>query len=113
MAQLESRMNGALEALKKDFNSLRTGRASPSILDHVVVEAYGGVLPLSQVATVNAPEARLLTLQVWDKSTIKSVEKALLEAGLGLTPTVEGQLIRLSIPALSEERRRELAKIAS
>lgn len=113
MMQMESRMNGAIDALKRDFNSLRTGRATTSLLDHVAVEAYGSSMPLSQVGTVSAPEARMLSVQVWDKGMIKNVEKALLESGLGLNPVVDGQLIRLPLPALSEERRREMVKIAS
>lgn len=112
-ADLKRRMASALESLKKDFNSLRTGRASASLLDNVVVEVYGSPMPLSQVATISVPEARMLSVQVWDKSAVKNVEKAIMEAGLGLNPVCDGQLIRLPLPDLSEERRRELVKVAS
>ncbi|MFN7662435.1 MAG: ribosome recycling factor [Alphaproteobacteria bacterium] len=112
-ADLKRRMTSALESLKKDFNSLRTGRASASLLDNVVVEVYGSPMPLSQVATISVPEARMLSVQVWDKSAVKNVEKAIMEAGLGLNPVCDGQLIRLPLPDLSEERRRELVKVAS
>lgn len=110
---LKRRMANTLESLKKDFNSLRTGRASTSLLDNVMVEVYGSSMPLSQVATISVPEARMLSVQVWDKSSVKSVEKAIMEAGLGLNPVCDGQLIRLPLPDLSEERRRELVKVAS
>lgn len=113
MTQMDARMNGAIEALKRDFNSLRTGRASTALLDHVMVEAYGSSMPLSQVGTISVPESRMLSVQVWDKTMIKNVEKALLESGLGLNPVVDGQLIRLPLPSLNEERRRELTKIAA
>ena len=110
-ADLQRRMHGALEALKHDLAGLRTGRASTSLLDPVVVEVYGAHMPLNQVATVSAPEPRMLTVQVWDRSNVSSVEKAIRSAGLGLNPVSEGQLIRLPIPDLTEERRRELAKL--
>lgn len=109
---LKRRMTSTLESLKKDFNSLRTGRASTALLDNVVVEIYGASMPLSQVSTISVPEARMLSVQVWDKSAVKSVEKAIMEAGLGLNPVSDGQLIRLPLPDLSEERRRELVKVA-
>lgn len=110
---LKRRMTGTLESLKKDFNSLRTGRASTALLDNVVVDVYGASMPLSQVATISVPEARMLSVQVWDRSVVKSVEKAIQEAGLGLNPICDGQLIRLPLPDLSEERRRELVKVAA
>ena len=109
---LERRMAGAVEALKGDLTGLRTGRASVSLLDPVTVEVYGSHMPLSQVATVNAPEARMLTVQVWDKSNVGPVEKAIRSAGLGLNPVTDGQMLRLPIPDLTEERRKEFAKLA-
>src|SRR5215472_11158552 len=107
------RMDGALEALRKEFAGLRTGRASVNLLDSVQVEAYGGNMHLSGVATVSVPEARLITVQVWDKSLVKAVDKAIRESGLGLNPQTEGQLIRVPIPDLNEERRRELTRRAA
>ncbi len=109
---LERRMAGAVEALKGDLQGLRTGRASVSLLDPVTVEVYGAHMPLNQVATVSAPEARLLTVQVWDKSNVGPAEKAIRSAGLGLNPVTDGQMLRLPIPDLTEERRKELAKLA-
>ncbi|MDC0348993.1 ribosome recycling factor [Alphaproteobacteria bacterium] len=109
---LRKKMNTTIESLKKDFSGLRAGRASTSLLDNVMVEMYGSMMPLSQVGTVSAPESRMLSIQVWDKSAVKSVEKAIMEAGLGLNPVSDGQLIRLPLPDLSEERRKELVKIA-
>ena len=106
------RMEGAIDVLHKEFGGLRTGRASTSLLDPVTVDAYGSSLPLTQVGTVSVPESRLLTVQVWDKSMVKSVEKAIMDAGLGLNPSADGQLVRIPIPALTEERRIELAKVA-
>jgi ribosome recycling factor len=106
------RMNGSVTALKAEFAGLRTGRASAALLDPVMVEAYGNSLPINQVGTVSAPEPRLLTVQVWDKSTVKAVDKAIRDAGLGLNPQMDGQLLRIPIPELNEERRRELAKLA-
>lgn len=111
-ADLERRMDGAVEVLHKEFSGLRTGRASTSLLDPVTVEAYGQAMPLNQVGTVGVPEPRMLSVQVWDKGMVKSVEKAIVEAGLGLNPQSDGQLIRIPIPPLNEERRKELAKIA-
>ena len=105
-------MNGALEVLKQEFAGLRTGRASASLLDHIKVDAYGSETPLNQVATINVPEPRMISVQVWDKSMVKSVEKTIRESGLGLNPASDGQLVRVPIPELSEERRGELAKIA-
>lgn len=107
------RMDGALAVLRKEFAGLRTGRASASLLEPVQVEAYGSRMPINQVATVNVPEPRLITVQVWDKSQVKSVEKAIRESGLGLNPQTDGQLVRVPIPDLTEERRKELAKLAS
>lgn len=109
---IERRMDGAIEALSREFGGLRTGRASPSLLDPITVDAYGSQMPLNQVGTVNAPEARLLTVQVWDQQLVKAVEKAVVESDLGLNPQTEGNLIRIPIPDLSEERRVELKKIA-
>ena len=109
---LRRRMDGALEMLRREFGGLRTGRASPSLLEPVTVDAYGAAMPLNQVGTVGVPEPRLLTVQVWDRSMVKAVEKAIRDSGLGLNPQPEGQVIRVPIPELSEERRRELAKVA-
>jgi len=110
--ELEKRMQGAMDALKKEFAGLRTGRASVNLLDPVVVEAYGQRLPLNQVGTVNAPEPRMLTVNVWDKGLVVSTAKAIREAGLGLNPSPDGQMIRVPIPELTAERRNELAKLA-
>jgi ribosome recycling factor len=112
-ADLERRMKGAVESLKGDLSGLRTGRANTALLDPVTVEVYGSHMPLSQVATVSAPEPRLLSVQVWDKSNIGPVEKAIRSAGLGLNPINDGNNLRLPIPDLTEERRKELAKLAS
>ncbi len=111
-ADLKRRMDGAMEALQKEFAGLRTGRASTSMLEPVTVEVYGSMMPLNQVGTVSVPEPRLLTVQVWDKSVMKSVEKAIRDAGLGLNPQSDGGLIRVPIPELNEERRKELGKVA-
>ncbi|QHL91929.1 ribosome recycling factor [Sphingomonas changnyeongensis] len=111
-ADLERRMHGAVEALKHDLTGLRTGRASTSLLDPVQVEVYGAHMPLNQVATVSAPEPRMLSVQVWDRTNVGPVDKAIRSAGLGLNPIVDGQTLRLPIPDLTEERRRELAKLA-
>jgi ribosome recycling factor len=105
-------MDGATESLKSDLVGLRTGRASTALLDPINVEVYGAQMPLNQVATVSAPEPRLLSVQVWDKGNVNSVEKAIRSAGLGLNPISDGQMIRLPIPDLTEERRKELAKLA-
>ncbi|HUE78568.1 MAG TPA: ribosome recycling factor [Sphingomicrobium sp.] len=110
-SDLQRRMHGAVEALKHDLGGLRTGRASTALLDHITVEVYGTQMPLNQVATVSVPEPRMLTVQVWDRSSIHPVEKAIQSAGLGLNPITDGQLIRLPIPDLTEERRKELAKL--
>jgi ribosome recycling factor len=111
-ADLERRMKGAVESLKSDLSGLRTGRANTTLLDPVTVEVYGSNMPLNQVATVSAPEPRMLTVQVWDKSNIGPVEKAIRSAGLGLNPINDGNTLRLPIPDLTEERRKELAKLA-
>ena len=110
---MQRRMAGALEAMKHDLVGLRTGRASTSLLDPVQVEVYGAKMPLNQVATVSAPEPRLLSVQVWDRTNVGPVDKAIRAAGLGLNPIVDGQTLRLPIPDLTEERRKELAKLAS
>jgi len=112
-ADLERRMKGAVESLKGDLSGLRTGRANTALLDPVTVEVYGAHMPLAQVATVSAPEPRLLSVQVWDKSNIGPVEKAIRSAGLGLNPINDGNVLRLPIPDLTQERRKELAKLAS
>lgn len=112
-ADLERRMNGAVESLKHDLAGLRTGRASTTLLDPVTVEVYGAHMPIVQLATVSAPEPRMLSVQVWDKSNVGPVDKAIRSAGLGLNPIVDGQTLRLPIPDLTEERRKELAKLAS
>ncbi len=111
-ADLERRMKGAVESLRHDLGGLRTGRANTVLLDPVVVEVYGSHMPLNQVATVSAPEPRMLTVQVWDKTNIGPVEKAIRSAGLGLNPINDGNTLRLPIPDLTEERRKELAKLA-
>lgn len=112
LKDIERRMDGAVEVLRKELAGLRTGRASASLLEPITAEAYGSEMPLSQLGTIGVPEARLLTVQVWDKGLVKAVEKAIRESGLGLNPQVEGQLIRIPIPELNEERRLELGKIA-
>ena len=111
-ADVERRMAGAVESLKSDLGGLRTGRANTALLDPVVVEVYGSMMPLSQVATVSAPEPRMLSVQVWDKSNVSAVEKGISKANLGLNPMSDGQTIRLPLPDLNEERRKELAKLA-
>ena len=111
-ADLERRMHGAVEALKSDLIGLRTGRASVNLLDPVTVEVYGAHMPLNQAATVTAPEPRMLSVQVWDKSNVGPVDKAIRSAGLGLNPIMDGQTLRIPIPDLTEERRKELAKLA-
>lgn len=111
-ADVERRMKGAVEALKSDLGGLRTGRANTSLLDPVVCEVYGSMMPLNQVATVSAPEPRMLSVQVWDKSNLIAVEKGIAKANLGLNPMIDGQTLRLPLPDLTEERRKELAKLA-
>jgi len=112
MKDLKRRMEGALEVLKKDFSGLRTGRAAVSLLDPIMVDAYGSEMPLNQVGSVSAPEPRLLTVQVWDKGQVRAVEKAIRDAGLGLNPQTDGQSVRVPIPQLDEERRTDLSRIA-
>ncbi len=111
-AELTKRMDGALATLAKEFGGLRTGRASTNLLDTIQIEAYGSMLPMLQVGNVTAPEARMLMVNVWDKGMVKAVEKAIRESDMGLNPAVDGQTIRVPIPAPSEERRKEMAKIA-
>ena len=110
---LERRMEGALGSLRTEFASLRTGRASASMLEPVMVEAYGQKTPINQVGTVNVPEPRMVTINVWDKSMVAAVEKAIRESGLGINPQLNGTIIMLPIPELNEERRRELSKVAA
>jgi ribosome recycling factor len=113
LKDLQRRMDGAIEVLRKEFGGLRTGRASTSLLEPVTVSAYGGTVPLAQVASVNVPEPRMITVQVWDRGVVKAVDKAIREAGLGLNPQTEGQTIRVPIPELNQERRRELTRVAA
>lgn len=113
VADLQRRMDGALESLRRDFSGLRSGRASPNLLEPVRVEVYGSVVPLSQVGSIAVPEARMLTVSVWDRSVVGAVEKAIRDSGLGLNPASEGQTIRVPIPQLTEERRNELAKASA
>ena len=108
---LVRRMDGTVAVLRKEFAGLRTGRATPSLLDPVTVEAYGAQMPINQVATVNVPEPRMISVQVWDKSMTKAVEKAIRDAELGLNPMADGQLVRVPIPELNEERREELSRV--
>jgi len=110
--EVKRRMDGAMEALRREFAGLRTGRASVHLLDPVVVKAYGSEMPLAQVGTVNVPEPRMITVQVWDRSVVAAVERAIRDAGLGVNPMSDGQLVRVPIPELSQERRQELSKIA-
>ncbi len=113
IADLERRMDGAIAALKTEFASLRTGRASASMVEPVMVDAYGTKTPINQVGTVNVPESRMVTINVWDKNLVGKVEKAIRESGLGINPQLNGTIIMLPIPELNEERRRELTKVAS
>ncbi|MDP6305593.1 MAG: ribosome recycling factor, partial [Alphaproteobacteria bacterium] len=112
ISDINRRMDGAVEVLRKEFAGLRTGRASASLLEPVMVDAYGSAMPIPQVGTISVPESRLLTVQVWDQSLVQAVEKAIQDADLGLNPMSEGQLVRVPIPDLSEERRVEITKIA-
>ena len=107
------RMDGAVDALSKEFGGLRSGRAAASLLEPISVTAYGSQMPINQVGTVGVPEPRMLTVQVWDKGLVKAVEKAIMESGLGLNPASDGQLVRVPIPPLTEERRVEITKVAS
>lgn len=111
-ADVERRMNGAVDSLKSDLSGLRTGRANVALLDPVMVEVYGALMPLNQVATVSAPEPRMLSVQVWDRSNVIPVEKGIARSNLGLNPMIDGQTLRLPLPDLTEERRKELAKLA-
>src|SRR6202521_1707044 len=110
--ELKRRMQGAISALKQELGGLRTGRASASLVDPIQVEAYGSHMPLNQLATVSVPEPRLISVQVWDRSMVHAVEKAIINSNLGLSPATEGQVVRLRIPELNEERRKELVKVA-
>lgn len=112
LKDLERRMRGAIDTLKKEFGGLRTGRASTQLLEPVVVNVYGARMPINQVATVSTPDARTISVQVWDKSQVGAVERAIREANLGLNPITEGAVLRLPIPALNAERRQELVKVA-
>ena len=112
LADVKRRMQGAINAFKNDLASLRTGRASPNLLDPIQVDAYGSLMPITQVATVNVPEPRLLSVQVWDRGMVSAVEKAIRESDLGLNPQTEGQVIRLRIPEMNEQRRKEMVKVA-
>ncbi len=113
LKDLRRRMDGAIEVLRKEFGGLRTGRASAGLLEPVMVTAYGGTMPLNQLATVSVPEPRMITVQVWDRGMVKAVDKAIRESGLGLNPQTEGQVMRVPIPDLNEERRRELTKVTA
>ena len=112
LKDLTRRMEGAVEALKTEFSGLRTGRASSGLLEPVMVDAYGSSMPMSQVGTISVPEPRMLSVQIWDQSLVGAAEKAIRESNLGLNPMVEGQVIRVPIPELSEDRRRDLTKVA-
>jgi ribosome recycling factor len=113
LKDLNRRMEGAIDVLRKEFGGLRTGRASASLLEPVSVSAYGGSMPINQLANVSVPEPRMITVQVWDRAMVKAVDKAIRESGLGLNPQTEGQVIRVPIPDLNEERRRELTKVTA
>lgn len=113
MSDLRKRMDGAAEVLRKEFAGLRTGRASASLLEPITVQAYGSEVPINQVGTVGVPEPRMLTVQVWDRNLVKAVEKAIRTADLGLNPAVDGTLVRIPVPELTEERRTELTKVAA
>ncbi len=112
LSDITRRMDGAIDALHREFGGLRTGRASVSLLEPITVEAYGAAMPLNQVASISVPEPRMISVQVWDRSQVSAVEKAIRDSGLGLNPINDGQLVRVPIPPLSEERRVELTKIA-
>jgi ribosome recycling factor len=111
--ELDRRMNGAVATFKSELSGLRTGRASAALLDPVKVEAYGNVVPINQVGTISTPEPRMITVQVWDKGLAKTVDKAIRDAGLGLNPQMDGQLLRIPLPELNQERRKELTKLAA
>lgn len=112
LADIKRRMQGAVQSLKHDLSGLRTGRASASLVEPIQVDAYGSMMPLNQVATISVPEPRLLSVQVWDRGMVSAVEKAIRESSLGLNPQTEGQVIRLRIPEMNEQRRKELVKVA-
>ncbi|NNM72498.1 ribosome recycling factor [Enterovirga aerilata] len=112
VSDLKRRMQGAINSLKHDLGSLRTGRATPSLVEPIQVEAYGATMPITQVATVSVPEPRLLSIQVWDRGMVAAVEKAIRQSDLGLNPQTEGQVIRLRIPEMNEQRRKEMVKVA-
>ncbi|HUZ74838.1 MAG TPA: ribosome recycling factor [Stellaceae bacterium] len=111
--ELRRRMEGAVDVLRKEFGGLRTGRATATLLEPVMVEAYGNAMPLNQVGTVSVPEPRLIVVQIWDRAVVKAADRAIREAGLGLNPQTEGQVIRVPIPDLTEERRRELTRVSA
>ncbi len=113
LKDLKRRMDGAIEALKREFAGLRTGRASTGLLEPITVDAYGAQMPMSQVGTIGVPEPRMLSVQVWDRQLVSAVDKAIRESDLGLNPVIDGQLLRIPIPALTEERRQELTKVAA
>ena len=113
LKELKKRMEGALTSLKAEFSGLRTGRASTSLVEPIMVEAYGSATPMAQVGTISVPEPRMISIQVWDRSLVGAVDKAIREAGLGVNPVVDGTTVRVPIPALTQERRVELTKIAS
>lgn len=113
LAEMKRKMEATVESLKKDFSGLRTGRANTGMLDPIVVDSYGSMMPLNQVANISTPEARLLTVTVWDRSMISAVEKAIRDSGLGLNPQTEGATIRIPVPALTEERRKEMTKVSA
>jgi ribosome recycling factor len=113
LKDLRRRMDGALEVLRKEFGGLRTGRASANLLEPIMVSAYGNTVPLNQVASINVPEPRMITVQVWDRGVVKAVDRAIRESGLDLNPQTEGQTIRVPIPDLNEERRRNLTRVAA
>ena len=113
LKELKRRMDGAIEAPKREFGGLRTGRASTGLLEPIVVDAYGAQMPISQVGTIGVPEPRMLSVQVWDRQLVSAVDKAIRESDLGLNPVIDGQLLRIPIPPLTEERRQELTKVAA
>ena len=113
LKDLGRRMDGALDVLRKEFGGLRTGRASAGLLEPIMVTAYGGTMPINQLANVSVPEPRMITVQVWDRAMVKAVDKAIRESGLGLNPQTEGQVMRVPIPDLNEERRRELTRVTA
>ncbi|MEZ5921790.1 MAG: ribosome recycling factor [Parvularculaceae bacterium] len=112
MKDLEKRMDGAIGSLKTEFGGLRTGRASAALVEPITVEAYGSQMPMTQVGTISVPEPRMISIQVWDKALVSSVDRAIREAGIGLNPVVDGTNVRIPIPPLTEERRKELTKVA-